>query len=430
MSMRRSLSFVLALALMVSLAGIASAAQTKLRIVGFSEPGIEQSLEYFRKQNPDIELEVLNTDFEAVTVMILGGDPPDVFRIEQGTYGDWAERGWLYDITEYIERDPVLSSPGYLMPQEIERIYRNGRAYGFGSSWSSAILYYNKDMFDEAGLDYPPARAEEAWTWDQFTEAGLKLTQDRSGLTAMEAGFNPERVKQYGIAGGVPQWWLTDMAIIMSNGGKFFNDTYDGFALDHPRTLEALQMIADWRHKYKIYAGWMPWKNAAMQIWGSWDIGTFNQTEGLNLGLGVLPKAADIPYPVTWLQGHMYAMPYNVKDPDAAWRFLRFVATPEFQGPVVAQGIWLPTLLPMYTPEGLGEWYSERIHGLEYFDAVLAFSLEHGVAFHHPRYLDDALALYGPAAAAVIVEGTKTPKQAIDEVLDAMNQVLRTGPKE
>lgn len=422
-------SAIVAMLAVMLVSGMAFA-QTTLRIVGFNEPGIDIALAEFERQNPDIKLEHIDADFDKVTAMILGGDAPDVIRIEQITYGDWARRGWLLDITKYIESDPQLSQPNYFMRQELERIYVDGRAYGFGSSWASVIMYYNIDMFDEAGMEYPPTDADQAWTWDEFLEAGLKLTQDRAGFNASEPGFNPERVRHWGIAGGVPQWWLTDMAIILNNGGKFFNDTVDGFELDHPRTLQALQMMSDWKHRYNVYGGWMGHKNAAMQIWGSWSVGEYRQLAGTNVGLAVLPRAEDMPHSVTWMQGHLYAIPAESKQHDAAWRLMRFIASDEFQAPPVSEGLWIPTVNSMFTPEGIEKWYRPEIHGTDYFDAVLLFTSRYGITYQMPRYLNEAMELYGPAAYSVIVEGTKTPRQAMAEVLDAMNRVIKEGPQD
>ena len=55
-------------------------------------------------------------------------------------------------------------------------------------------------MFDRAGLTYPPARAEEAWSWEQFVSICQKLTTDRNGYDATNPNFEVEHITTYGVA--------------------------------------------------------------------------------------------------------------------------------------------------------------------------------------------------------------------------------------
>ena len=77
---------------------------------------------------------------------------------------------------------------------------------GTGLATGVMLMYYNKDVFDAAGVPYPPAKADQAWTWDQFIEIAQKLTKDRSGKTADQEGFNPNDIDTYGVATPL-QWW-------------------------------------------------------------------------------------------------------------------------------------------------------------------------------------------------------------------------------
>jgi len=70
-----------------------------------------------------------------------------------------------------------------------------------------------------------------------------QLTVDSKGRTALDAGFDPNDVVQFGI--NIPTWWLPLLSVIWSNGGTFYNDDYTAFTVDSPKTLEALDRIAD-----------------------------------------------------------------------------------------------------------------------------------------------------------------------------------------
>ena len=63
----------------------------------------------------------------------------------------------------------------------------------------TVTLLYNKDMFDELSIEYPPYTVENAWSWDKFVEVSQKLTLDSSGKNAADSGFDANNIKQYGI---------------------------------------------------------------------------------------------------------------------------------------------------------------------------------------------------------------------------------------
>jgi multiple sugar transport system substrate-binding protein len=67
-----------------------------------------------------------------------------------------------------------------------------------------SMVWYNKDLFDEAGIDYPPAKFGDKyadgseWTWDKLRELAKKLTLDSAGKDATDPAFNPDKVVQWG----------------------------------------------------------------------------------------------------------------------------------------------------------------------------------------------------------------------------------------
>ena len=92
------------------------------------------------------------------------------------------------------------------------------------------ILYYNKSLFDEAGVDYPPSKAAEAWTWDEFVAAARQLTVDRNGNNAASDAFDPEQIDVFGIS--FPTWWGGYLPMIYSNGGQLASGWVGGWRAD------------------------------------------------------------------------------------------------------------------------------------------------------------------------------------------------------
>ncbi len=68
-----------------------------------------------------------------------------------------------------------------------------GKTVGYSCADEVLVLYYNKKMFDDAKVAYPPASADKAWTWQQFIDAAKKLTKDQNGKTPERRGLRREQ---------------------------------------------------------------------------------------------------------------------------------------------------------------------------------------------------------------------------------------------
>ena len=81
------------------------------------------------------------------------------------------------------------------------------------------LMYNNKDMFDAAGVDYPPVNAENSWSWDEFVETAKLLTLDAKGNNAASSSFDPNSIVQYGCMIENLTWQLEVWCV--SNGSGF-----------------------------------------------------------------------------------------------------------------------------------------------------------------------------------------------------------------
>ena len=117
------------------------------------------------------------------------GDPPDIVAMHSFEVGQFVEMGVLDDV-QVSEMD--LNESDYAKIAWEGTFYDN-KQYGVPFGINMHALYYNKDMFDEAGIDNAPVTGEE------FVEAARKLTIDNNGLNATEAGFDKNNIVQYGL---------------------------------------------------------------------------------------------------------------------------------------------------------------------------------------------------------------------------------------
>jgi multiple sugar transport system substrate-binding protein len=106
------------------------------------------------------------------------GDLPDVFNLNQATGYYYADNGSLVDLTPYFAKSGIDSKvwgSGLVDPY---RYGDNKDIYAAPMEWVTAAIYYNKDLFDKAGLAYPTA----AWTWDDFAKDAAALTDKTAGV--------------------------------------------------------------------------------------------------------------------------------------------------------------------------------------------------------------------------------------------------------
>jgi multiple sugar transport system substrate-binding protein len=154
----------------------------------------------FNEKQDDIYLvaEIVDNEvaYDTLKVKIAAGDPPDIVG-PVGVRGTNEFKGFFLDLTGHLDAYDMSdfsdgAIAGWIMPSD--------GLIGLAIGVHPSALYINKDLFDKAGLDYPPATYAEAggWTMDALTELALQLTVDRNGNDATSAAFEPENVVQFG----------------------------------------------------------------------------------------------------------------------------------------------------------------------------------------------------------------------------------------
>jgi multiple sugar transport system substrate-binding protein len=119
----------------------------------------------FEAQTEGVTVEVTTAPFaDYFTLLqadVVSGDAPDVFELNYENFVTYAANDTLLDISEYLSGD----APYY--PRALEAFQYEGSQLALPETFSTVLLFYNADLFDEAGLDYPTAD----WTWDDATVA-------------------------------------------------------------------------------------------------------------------------------------------------------------------------------------------------------------------------------------------------------------------
>lgn len=336
---------------------------------------VKQGLEEFMKQNPNIKVEYTPVagDYRAkLLTMMAGNAAPDVFFIAADYYNSFQERGVLYDLTEYFNQSMNIEE---FIPLTREKMLLDGKIYGISSCNVSPVLFYNKNIFDEAGLAYPPSDPDKAWSWDKFVDIAQQLTIENNG-----------RVQQYGAYGFRVDWGWIFPVMVHSNGGRVFNDDYTELLLDSPEAKEALIEIKNLQTTYGAApqaavleqsgmnaAQMLQTGRVAMLAEGSWAL---QQLSDMNfpVGIGVLPK---FNKPSTVGQAHLHSVWSKTDYPDEAWKLVKFLSSQKYQNKLINSGLWLPNRMDMYKEENFDTWMNPEVYP-EDFENIVKYFTEYG----------------------------------------------------
>ena len=187
--------------------------------------------EEFMSQHPGIEVEVMNEPgdraMDKLQAMVAAGNPPDVMSIHGAYFMPLAAKGALLDL------EPVVSDPQFdlkdFYPGLVDQCRYEGKLFSLPRYTSVYVLFYNKDLFDAAGLKYPDGN----WTWDDYLAAAKKLTVSSA---------DPEK-RRMGCV--IDFWGARIYPWVWAAGGEILDKSGKRCLLDQSETQEALQFLVD-----------------------------------------------------------------------------------------------------------------------------------------------------------------------------------------
>ena len=291
------------------------------------EPGIKEILADFTEET-GIKTKVSVVKWDEYWTMLeagaQGGKLPDVFWMHSNESQRYMSNDMLLDITDKIAESDVIDPANY--PEDIWGLYTwEDKNYAIPKDIDTIGLWYNKTMFDEAGLEYPTSD----WTWDDVTEAARKLTKDDGS--------------QYGIAFRADNTQATYYNLIYDNEGYVINDKKTKSGFDDPKTIEAMQTLEGWINEGLMPSAEIMAENnedvlftsgkIAMTCQGSWMIAGFRDNEytAENCDVVELPRNAKTGLRKSMYNGLGWAAAANGEHTEEAWKLLEYLGSKEAQ---------------------------------------------------------------------------------------------------
>lgn len=295
----------------------------------------ERIIKVFEVDHPNIHIETLHRPydmyFKEMRAKFAAGEPvPDVLFWSEVPVD--APHGYFMDLSPLMQAENYSLDdfiPGLLVHYKV-----NQGIYGLPRDSDTKVIYYNKRLFNQAGLPYP----QSDWTWQDLRETSLKLK---------EANVAP-----YSFAFEVNSWWMIWM---WQNGVQIFDDKLfpTQTDLDKPAAAEAVQFFADLINVDKVTP---PYE----MMLGSEKIASLFKEGELAMAFGnhaLVPAFAevkDLEWDVVGLPqsarranvaaGAGYSIATSTDNPEAAWTFLKFLSSFKVQAIFAEAGVAVPAL--------------------------------------------------------------------------------------
>ena len=258
----------------------------------------------------DIEINIVHAPdtqlVERAFVMAAGDVLPDIIRIDQQQVRALVVAGLLTDLTPFLEREGVNLQTDFI-PLTVETFSYQGAQYAIPAETSSNALFYNRQMFDNAGLTYPTTDwASDEWTWDEFAEAARRLTADTNG------DGTPDQfgIMSFGHFYFYPWLW----------GYDWVDEGLTRFLGTEPGVIDALQRLADLRNITRVVGGNFIAGTAAMNVNGNWYLGNLRDQTFLEWDLAAMPKGSER---ATVFYPNGFAIGATSKHKELAWQIIR-----------------------------------------------------------------------------------------------------------
>lgn len=319
----------------------------------------QATIDGFNKLYPNIEITLSYSSWDEywnkLEAAAAANKLPDLITMHTNTIEMYVNNNYMADLSDLSEYDAAFSYD--LHPEDVKKLYRfEDKMWGVPKDFDCIVMVYNKELFDEAGLEYPT----DDWTWDELEAAAKALTNRSAG----KYGFGARNDEQAGWA-----------SFLYQTGGGILTDDGAGALTDDPASIRAMEW---WIHMYENYS---PPQSAysesdhqtlfaagtvAMHTIGNWDLNYYADNEELTgkWDIVALPHPAD-GKKATIMNGLALCVAADSGSLAAAKRFAAYFGTE--QGQLDAA---MGPSIPCY--EGVSDEWARQNEGKFNTNAVLS----------------------------------------------------------
>ncbi len=416
--MRRILVIIIVLLISFSTVGAQDGEET-LRVFWMKGPSdseaalelVQRFADEFEDSHPNVTVDLELVDWgegrQRIHDAVEAGNPPDIAVVGARWVPEFVASGYIEPLDRYITRNfrrqfvPAIINEG--------AVYQ-GRTFGLPVATSTRALYYNRDIFEQAGIESPPE------TWDELLATGqaINALEDEVYGFGLQAGDGLETNTYF-------------YYFVWGNGGNLYNTSNTASALDELAAVEALAFmqrlveedatqpnVLDYDRRRLLEEDFEA-GSLAMMISGPWEAGRLRRDHP-DIDFGVAP----LPYNTTQATFGVIdtlVMFRTARNKELAWEYLEFLYDDDRRFEYVSEFGVLPSLQAVAERPELQE------------DPIIAVFLQllPDARFEPLHTESEAIAQTVIQAVMEVHEGRAVPQEALDEAARQINDLLQTS---
>jgi ABC-type glycerol-3-phosphate transport system substrate-binding protein len=375
----------------------------------------------FLKVNPGIKVEPEPSPYAQfatkMAVRFKAGDPSDLVMAEIDWIHSWVQQGWLRDLNPLVAKTGGKAFLENYFPLLIDLATNDGKLYGLPRHAGGYLLYYNSDLFREAGLD--PSKPPK--TWNELLTYARKLTKKDAAGNTVQWGIAIHGMNVPSVVSRFVNW-------MYSNGADILTPDNKRGLLDQPKAIEALKFWSELYTKEKVVPPgavqvgpaqgrtlFAQKKVAMLQgiVWGVSQ--TLAENPALASSLMVAPFPKQIPNAPSNFQVVYDTISAQSKRPEEAWKLLQWFARPENQIALYKASRYAPSRRDVFRLPEIQNDSAARVLAVVDENLKPEPSIPQWEQINH---------IIGDAMQEAL-NGSKTPEAAFKDANARVNQVLK-----
>ncbi|GAA1490117.1 ABC transporter substrate-binding protein [Brachybacterium sacelli] len=352
-------------------------------------PAYSAAIDLFMEQNPDIFVRVTQLGFDdywtKLTASFVAEAGPDAFADHLARYPEFLDLGVISPLDGLGALDEI---PAERFQEGLQELWTgpDGKRYGLPKDYDTIAVMFDRALLEEEGL---APEDLEGLDWNpqdggSFEKILARLTLDANGVRGDQEGFDPKNVARYGMAAdsGIDYTGQTSWSPFALSTGWTFTDAETWgthFTYDEERFAATMDWYFGLVDKgffppFGMFGDSSPTQTqlqtgkAALALAGSWMITTFDNMEGMDLGIAPLP-AGPVGHPVSMFNGLGDSISAQSERKEEAARLIAFLASDEAQQMIGERAPFFPATdvgtqaaIDAYAAEGLDVTpFTERV---------------------------------------------------------------------
>lgn len=288
---------------------------------GDNETYLQEMIDAYTAKNPNVTIKMQSYGYDdyftQLTTKVAGGKAADVFELNYENFVSYAKKGALMSLDDIIKSQGIDTS--VYNQTALKAFSADGTQYGVPDSFSTVLLFYNKALFDKAGVSYPT----DDWKWSDAMAAAQKIRALGDNIFGY---YHPLTYNEF-------------YKVAKQNGGGLISDDGKSFTMDTSANVEALQYMVDMQNKLNVMptpaqlervsnADWDLFKSGrlGMIVTGCWAFPDF--TRDCNFDWDVVVEPGNTQK-ATHFFSNGYVISKDSKVANEAAKFITFISSNE-----------------------------------------------------------------------------------------------------